>query len=171
MNFSELVKSRYSVRSFQNTPIAQEQLDLILEAGRLSPSAHNSQPQRIFIARSAEIREKIAAVCPCTFGAPMILVVGYDRTRQRESKKNPGLSFGEIDSTIVCTQMMLQAHDLGIGSCWVGMFNREALSQALALPEEVTVIGLLVMGYPAANAEPLPLHFQKRELSETVSEL
>ena len=171
MNFSELVKTRYSVRSYQKMPIAQAQLDLILEAGRLVPSAHNNQPQKIYIARSEAILEKIASVCPCTFGAPTILVVGYDKTRERKSRLNPGYGFGENDAAIACTQMMLQAHDLGIGSCWIGMFKREDISRVLALPEEVTVIGLLLLGYPAEDAKPLPLHFQKREREDIISEL
>lgn len=171
MNFSELVKARYSVRSYKDTPIPEDILDLILEAGRLAPSAHNNQPQMIYVAKSEESRKKIASVCPCTFGAPLILVVAYDQDRQRMSKMNPGYGFGENDAAIVCTQMMLQATDLGIGSCWVGMFNREEIHKVLSLPENITVIGLLLLGYPGENAKPLPLHTQYRDKSETIAEI
>lgn len=171
MDFSQLVKSRYSVRSFQKRPIEEDQLALILEAGRLIPSAHNTQPQKIYVARSQSALDKLASVCPCTFGAPLILVIGYDKTRERKSRLNPGYGFGENDAAIACTQMMLQAHDLGIGSCWVGMFKREDISRVLELPEEVTVIGLLPLGYPAEDAKPLPLHFDKREKDDIISEL
>lgn len=171
MTFAELAKNRYSVRSYKDEPIAQAELDMILEAGRVAPTAHNNQPQRIFIARRQEVRQKLASVCRCTFGAPVILVVGYDRTRERQSRYNPGYAFGETDAAIVCTHMMLQAADLGIGSCWVGLFSRKEVSEILELPEEVTVTGLLLLGYPADDAEPLPLHFQYREKEQTVTEL
>lgn len=171
MTFQEFAKNRYSVRSFRETPIEKEHMDLILEAGRVAPTACNFQPQKIYVARSAEAREKLASVCRCTFGAPVILVVGYDRTRDWKNKLMPGLTSGETDAAIVCTHMMLQAADLGIGSCWVGYFNPEQVAEVLGLPENITVTALLPIGYPAENAAPLPLHSQYRELADTVAEI
>ena len=171
MNFSELVRARYSVRSYAERPIPEDVLELILEAGRFAPSAHNCQPQMVYVAKTQEARQKIASVCPCTFGAPMILAVGFDRDRQRMSKLNPGYGFGENDAAIVCTQMMLQATDLGVGSCWVGMFNRDEIHLALSLPENVVITGLLLLGYPAEDAKPLPLHYQYRPKEETIVEI
>ena len=171
MTFQELAKNRYSVRSFRENPIEKEHMDLILEAGRVAPTACNFQPQKIYVARSAEAREKLASVCRCTFGAPVILVVGYDRTRDWKNKLMPGLTSGETDAAIVCTHMMLQAADLGIGSCWVGYFNPEQVAEVLGLPENITVTALLPIGYPAENAAPLPLHSQYRELADTVAEI
>lgn len=171
MTFQELAKNRYSVRSFRETPVEKEHMDLILEAGRVAPTACNFQPQKIYVARSAEAREKLASVCRCTFGAPVILVVGYDRTRDWKNKLMPGLTSGETDAAIVCTHMMLQAADLGIGSCWVGYFNPEQVAEVLGLPENITVTALLPIGYPAENAAPLPLHSQYRELADLVAEI
>ena len=171
MTFQELAKNRYSVRSFRETPIEKEHMDLILEAGRVAPTACNFQPQKIYVARSAEAREKLASVCRCTFGAPVILVVCYDGTRDWKNKLMPGLTSGETDAAIVCTHMMLQAADLGIGSCWVGYFNPDQVAEVLGLPENITVTALLPIGYPAENAEPLPLHSQYRELADTVAEI
>lgn len=171
MEFSELIKERYSVRSYKSTPVPDEILETILEAGRVAPSAHNSQPQMIYVAKSEDSQKKIASICPCTFGAPVILVIAYDKNRQRMSKMNPGYGFGENDTAIACTHMMLQAADLGIGSCWVGMFNRQEMSVILELPENITVIGLLLLGYASDDAKPLPLHFKIRDRSETIAEI
>ena len=171
MTFFELAKSRYSVRSFQNRPIEEEKLNLILEAGRVAPTACNNQPQKIFIAKSAESRQKLASVCHCTFDAPMILVVCYDRTRDWKNKLMPGYESGETDAAIVCTHMMLQAADLGIGSCWVGYFNAQVVSDILGLPENLTVSALLPMGYPTENAVPAPLHAQYRAYDDTIAEI
>ena len=171
MTFFELAKSRYSVRSFQNTPIEEEKLNQILEAGRIAPTACNNQPQKIYVAKSKESRDKLASVCPCTFDAPVILVVCYDRTRNWKSKLMPGYESGETDAAIVCTHMMLQAADLGIGSCWVGYFNAQAVSEVLELPENVTVSALLPIGYAAEDAKPAPLHTQYRSFTDTITEI
>ena len=171
MTFQELAHARYSVRSFQDRPIAEEHLNLILEAGRVAPTACNFQPQKIYVAKSTEAREKLASVCRCTFGAPVILVVCYDRERDWKNKLLPGYESGETDAAIVCTHMMLEAFELGIGSCWVGYFNADAVKEALGLPENVTVSALLPMGYPAENAQPLPLHDQIREFGDTIMEI
>ena len=171
MTFMELNQARYSVRSFKNTPIEEEKLNLILEAGRVAPTACNNQPQKIYVAKSEESRKKLASVCRCTFDAPVILVVCYDRTRDWKNKLMPGYESGETDAAIVCTHMMLQAADLGIGSCWVGYFNAQEISEVLGLPENVTVSALLPIGYAADNAQPAPLHTQYREFADTVKEI
>ena len=171
MTFHELARNRYSVRSFLDTPIGEETMNLILEAGRIAPTACNFQPQKIYVAKSEDARKKLASVCRCTFDAPVILVVCYDRTRDWKNKLMPGYESGETDAAIVCTHMMLQAADLGIGSCWVGYFNAQAVSEVLGLPENVTVSALLPMGYPAENAQPLPLHTQYRDFADTITEL
>ena len=171
MTFMELSKARYSVRSFQNTPIEEEKLNLILEAGRIAPTACNNQPQKIYVAKSEDAKEKLASVCRFTFGAPVILVVCYDRTRDWKNKLMPGYESGETDAAIVCTHMMLQAAELGIGSCWVGYFNAQEIADALGLPEHVTVSALLPIGYAAEGAAPAPLHTQYRDLEDTVTEI
>ena len=171
MTFLELAKARYSVRSFKDQPVSDEHLKLILEAGRVAPTACNNQPQKIYIAKSEESRKKLASVCHCTFDAPVILVVCYDRTRDWKNKLQPGYESGETDAAIVCTHMMLQAFELGIGSCWVGYFNAQVVSDILGLPENITVSALLPMGYPSENAKPLGLHSQYREFMDTIEEI
>lgn len=171
MTFLELAKARYSVRSFLDTPIEEEKMRKILEAGHVAPTACNNQPQKIYIAQSAQAREKLASVCRCTFGAPVILVVCYDRNLDWKNKLAPGYASGETDAAIVCTHMMLEAFELGIGSCWVGYFNPEQVGKVLELPENMAVSALLPMGYPAQDAKPLPLHTQFRDPEEMVSVL
>ena len=171
MTFQELAHARYSVRSFRDEPNGEKEMKLILEAGRVAPTACNFQPQKIYVAKSEASRKKLASVCRCTFDAPVILVVCYDRTRDWKNKLMPGYESGETDAAIVCTHMMLQAFELGIGSCWVGYFNAQAVADVLGLPENVTVSALLPMGYPAENAQPLPLHSQIRDYADTIEEI
>lgn len=169
MNFQELAKARYSVRKYKDTPIEEEKLSVILEAGRIAPTACNLQPQRVYVVRDPQARAKLASVCRCTFDAPVIIVMAYDRTRDWKNKKMPGYESGETDAAIVATHMMLQAWELGIGSCWVGLFNADQIAEALGLPENVQVSSLLPLGYPAEDALPLNLHTQYRPLEETVT--
>ena len=169
MPFLELAKARYSVRSFKDQPIREEDMRQILEAGHVAPTACNNQPQKIYIAQSAQARKKLASVCRCTFDAPVILVVCYDRDLDWKNKLQPGYTSGQTDAAIVCTHMMLEAAQLGIGTCWVGYFNADQVSEILGLPQNVTVSALLPMGYPADDAKPLPLHSQYRDLDDIVS--
>lgn len=171
MNFLEFVRARYSVRSFRPEPVKQEDLDAILAAGLAAPTACNYQPQKIFVAQKQEHLEALASVCRCTFGAPTILVIGYDTERDWKNKFTPGYSSGETDAAIVCTHMMLAAWEKGVGSCWVGYFKDTDISRVLGLPETVRVTALLPMGYPSEDAAPLPLHSQSRDLSDTVTYL
>ena len=171
MTFLELAKSRYSVRAYKPDAIEEETLNQILEAGRVAPTACNYQPQRVYVVRSEENRKKLAAVSPCTFDAPVILVVCYDTDRHAKSRMMPGYTFGEMDATIVCTHMMLQAWELGVGSCWVGMFNDAEVAKALSLPDNVHVAALLPMGYPAETAKPAAMHSTFRPMEETISYL
>lgn len=171
MDFFELAKSRYSVRSYKDMPIEEEKLQKILEAGRFAPTARNYQPQRIYVAKSEEARKKLASVCRCTWGAPVILVVCYDRERNCKRLLTPGKESGEMDASIVCTHMMLQAWDLGIGSCWVGYYNDDEMAKVLGLPDHIRVAALLPIGYPADDAAPLDMHFKSRELSDMVEEI
>ena len=81
----------------------------------------------------------------------------------------PGYESGETDAAIVCTHMMLQAAELDIGSCWVGWFNADQVSQVLGLPENVTVSALLPIGYPADDAKPTTNHTKYREFEDTIA--
>jgi len=79
MNFLELIEKRYSVRNYSDKPLEQEKLDIILEAGRLAPTAVNEQPQRIFVLKSEEALSKVRSICRYAFNAPVVLLVCYDK--------------------------------------------------------------------------------------------
>lgn len=169
MTFLELAKERYSVRAFKDQPIEDEKLNAILEAGKVAPTACNNQPQKIYVVKSEDGRKKLSKVCKCTFDAPIILAIGYDRTRDWKNKLMPGYSSGETDAAIVCTHMMIEAWEQGIGSCWVGWFNADEVSSILNLPENIQITTLLPIGYPANAARPTPNHTSYRENYEMIS--
>jgi nitroreductase len=168
MSFSELSAQRYSVRDFAPTPVEEEKLQAVLAAGRLAPTACNNQPQHIFVAQSQQALETLRAITPCVFNAPVVLVLA---ARESEAWVNPFSKHNsaETDISIVGTHMMLQAADLGLGSTWVQWADLEVVKKNLGLPEDVTVYGLLNIGYPSKKAQPAPQHTSKKDLQETVT--
>ena len=167
MDFNALSAARYSLRKFSPRPVEQEKLDLILEAGRSAPTAHNFQPQRIFVLRSPQALEKADACMGSHFHPPVILAVGYDGAVSWK-RETDGKDHGEIDAAIAAAQMMLQAAELGLGTTYVGMFEPEKLLSAFPEMAGTTPIALLPLGYPAEGAHPSRLHGDRRPLEELV---
>ena len=170
MDFAKLSAERYSLRKFSDQPVEQEKLALILEAGRNAPTAHNNQPQRIFVIQSPEALEKADACTPMHFHAPMTLVVAYD-PEAAWKREHDGKNHGEIDASIAITQMMLQAADLGLGSTYVGVFEPEKLLEAFPEMAGLCPIAMLPMGYPAENARPSKLHTMRNPMENFVKYL
>lgn len=167
-DFLSFAKKRYSVRKYQDRPVEQEKIEKILEAGRVAPTACNNQPEKIYVVRDPEKLKALSAVCPCTFDAPLLFVIAYDIRRSAKGRLYEGYQFGETDAAIVCTHMMLEATDLGLGTCWVGWFNNEEVKTVLSLPENIFVQALLPTGYAAPGVKPAHLHEEIRPASETV---
>ena len=170
MEFLQLSEARYSLRKFSDRPVEAEKLAAILEAGRNAPTAHNLQPQRIFVLRSPEALEKADACTAAHFHPPVILVVAYD-PEAAWKRETDGKNHGEIDASIAATQMMLEAADLGLGTTYVGMFEPEKLLAAFPEMAGLCPIAMLPLGYPAEGAHPSRLHADRKHLEELVKYL
>ena len=170
MQFVQLSEARYSLRKFSDRPVEAEKLAAILEAGRNAPTAHNLQPQRIFVLRSPEALEKADACTAAHFHPPVILVVAYD-PEAAWKRETDGKNHGEIDASIAATQMMLEAADLGLGTTYVGMFEPEKLLAAFPEMAGLCPIAMLPLGYPAEGAHPSRLHADRKPLEELVKYL
>ena len=169
-SFLDLAKERYSVRSYSQKKIEQEKLDKILEAGRVAPTAANFQPQKVFVLESEEALNKARSVTPFCFDAPVVLMICSDSNISW--KAVDGHDSGPIDVAIVVTQMMLEAFDIGIGSCWVRGYDKNLLSEVFELPDNLEPVALLPIGYPSEKSEPWPgAHDVRRPLDETVTYL
>lgn len=118
-DFLELARARWSVRSFSSRQVEPDKLDLILKAGQIAPTAVNYQPQKIYVLQSLEALGKIRAITRSAYNAPTVLLVCYDTRLSWKSPFVEGYDCGEMDASIVCTHMMLEAWDIGIGSCWL----------------------------------------------------
>lgn len=167
MDFLELAKKRYSVRKFSDKKVEKEKIDLILEAGRLAPTAVNYQPQRILVLESDESLEKLKECSKYHFDAPLAMLVCYDNTiswKRRYDDKD----MGEVDASIVATQMMLEITNLNLGTTWVGHFDPQKIRETFSLPENIIPVALFPIGYPHEESFPHKLHEERFEISETV---
>jgi nitroreductase len=167
MDFLTLAKERYSTRKFSEKKVEQETLHLILEAGRLAPTAVNYQPQRILVIENNDALTKLKACTPYHFNAPLALLICYDINAswtRPDDQKNMGV----VDASIVTTHMHLQAAALGLGSTWVGHFNPEKIKQAFDLPDFLIPVAILPIGYPREDSRPHPLHNKRNPIDASV---
>lgn len=167
MSFYELAEKRYSVRKFSDKPVEKEKMDMILQAGRIAPTAKNFQPQQIFVVQSKDGMEKLNRCTPCIYGAPAALLICYDKDKSWK-RPHDKKDHGDIDASIVCAHMMFEAHELGLGTTWVCHYDPAAVVREFSLPENIVPSSILPLGYPAADAEPAPFHGDRKPLDETV---
>ena len=165
MNFLELAKERYSVRKMKPEKIKQEELNKILEAARLSPTAKNMQRERLLVINTEEGIEKIKQCTECDFGATTIVVISYEKDdEQNESEMSR--KYGLIDTGIVATHMCLEATDLGLGTTMVGLFDRELTKKLFNIPAKYQPELLLPIGY--IDRKPSILHEKRKPIEELV---
>lgn len=167
MEFEKLISERYSVRSFKPEHLPQEVIDKILDAGHKAPTGCNYQPQRILVLNTDESMNKLRGCTKCHFGAPAAMLICHNKN---ESWKRPydGALSSPVDAVIVTTHMMLAAHNISVGSCFVMHFNPCAMREAFGIPENIEPTALLVLGYPSDDAKPLDLHYKNRPIDEVV---
>ena len=153
MEFTQVVENRYSCKNFSGRKVEAEKLQVILEAGRVAPTAKNLQEQRVYVVQSEEGLKKIDAVTPCRYGAPTCLVVAFDKNHvftYPGEKRDSGVE----DASIVATHMMLAAANAGVDSCWLNFFDPDKAAKELGLPENEEVLMILDLGYAAEGVGP-----------------
>ncbi|MFH1202431.1 MAG: nitroreductase family protein [Candidatus Omnitrophota bacterium] len=153
MDVIEAIRKRMSVRNFLDKPIGEDKLKLILEAGRLAPSAKNIQ-EWVFVAVKDKLtRQKLMQVAKNqAFVAEAPVVIACCAT-VTDYKMTCGQLAYPIDLAIAITHMSLEATELGIGSCWVGAFYEDPVKEVLGIPGDVRVVELLALGYAKAGGQ------------------
>lgn len=167
MDFLDLAKERYSVRKFSDKKIEPATIELILEAGKLAPTACNFQPQRILVIDDEIGLIKLKRCTPYHFDAPFAMLICYDNTVSWK-RKYDGKDGGDVDASIVTTHMMLEIANLGLGTTWVGSFDPDAIKEEFNLPENIIPVALLPIGYPAKDSQPSPNHEKRFDFDKTV---
>ncbi len=167
MEFEKVIKERFSVRNFEDKHLEKEIIDKLLHAGHIAPTGCNYQPQRILVINTDESIEKLKNCTKCHFNAPTAMLVCYNKEESWVRKYDGALS-APVDATIVATHIMLEAQNLGVGTCWVMHFDPFAMRETFNIPENIEPVALLVMGYPHPDAAPIEMHSTFRPIEEVV---
>ena len=144
----DVIRKRYSCRSYQDKSIEQDKLDCILEAARLAPSARNTQDWRFVVVIDKAIKSRVAATTnrPEVFEKAGVIIAACSNS---DEIMRCGQAIGPIDVSIALEHISLQTADLGLGTCWIGSFDAGKVRQILEIPEDVAIIELMTIGYPA----------------------
>ena len=148
MTVMQAIEARRSIRQYTDAPVTDEELLAVLEAGRLAPSARNLQSWHFTAVRDAALRSALCEACngqQMVGQAPVALVIWSDSERMMGC----GQSAATVDCSIALSFMLLRAAELGLGSCWLGAFDANAVKKLLALPDEAVVVAVSPLGHPA----------------------
>jgi nitroreductase len=148
MDVAKAIRSRYSCRQYLDKPIEKNVLQMILEAARQAPSARNLQDRRFVVVTDKETKKKVAAAANNqTFlqDAGAILIACTICTDTMRC----GQAIGPIDAAIALEHICLQATELGLATCWIGSFYPDKVRPIVGIPEDVTIVELMALGYPA----------------------
>jgi len=172
MALLDLIKHRKSVRDFLDRPVEREKIMMCLEAARLAPSESNSQPWRFVVVDDKQLKDKL---CDAAFSniywinsfcktAPVIVVVISEKSKflARIGGIFRGIKYYLIDIGIAGEHFVLEAEDLGLGTCWIGWFNERAVKSILNIPQHKKIDNLIALGYynreklgPEHSREPI----------------
>jgi len=149
MKVMEAIRQRRSIRAYEDRPIEEEKLQAVLDAGRLAPSACNRQEWRYIVVRDPAMRADLAEAAngqKFVGEAPVVLVAC---AKTDGHKMSCGEACYPIDVAISLDHITLKAVEEGLGTCWIGAFDQPAVKKLLNIPEDVRVVQLMPLGYPA----------------------
>lgn len=151
MNVLEALATRRSIRKYLEIPVEWDKVGQVLEAGRLAPSAGNLQEWRFIVVTKPELRKEIAESALGQHWievAPVHIVIAAITEKVVIHYGMRGERLYSIQDCAACaTHMMLAAHELGLGTCWIGAFDEAKVQRVLKLPEDVRPQIILTLGY------------------------
>jgi len=158
------IQGRRSIRSYSSKEVEEDKLKRVLEAARLAPSANNNQEWKFIVVRNEETRKRLAEACGGQkfVGEAPVIIVACATDPHRIMKC--GQYRYTIDLSIAVSFMILEAYEQGLGTCWIGNFNENAVKEILDIPENVRVVAITPLGYPKEVPSPRP----RKSLSEIV---
>jgi nitroreductase len=155
MKVFDAIKTRRSIRGYDGRSVEKEKLMKVLEAGRLAPSAKNLQPWSFVIVTDRSVIEKLGkAFNREWFSSSPIVIVAcalLDEAWIRED----GEEFWKVDVAIAIQNMVLQAWEEGLGTCWIGDFDEREVNGVLGIPKNVRAVSMFSLGYPAKLKDPI----------------
>jgi nitroreductase len=165
MNVIDAIKVRRSIRAYQDRQVEEEKLLVVLEAGRLAPSARNLQDWKFIIVRDKEKRQSLSVAAkgqPFVAQAPVVIAACGTET---EYIMTCGQHTYPIDVAIAIDHMSLEALEQGLGTCWIGAFHEDQVKEILGVPNKIRVVVMLALGYPAESPSARP----RKRVEEIIS--
>jgi len=155
--FQKLVLSRRSIRRYLDKPVEREKILACIEAARRAPSANNVQPWRFLIIDDPELKAKFAKeafsgiyfISKFAEKAPVIIIIlaRLDIIANRLGRQIQDIQFYLIDIGIAGEHIVLQAEELGLGTCWIAWFNARKTRKFFNIPRKYKIVSLMAMGY------------------------
>lgn len=167
MTFKELSEQRFSVRSYTDEPVSDQQLNYVLECARLAPSAVNRQPWNFYVVKSDERKEQLRKCYNRKWFATAPAYIVCTILHNEAWVRNDGKPHGNIDIAIATEHICLAAAEQGLGTCWVCNFDAPLCHQLLNLAENEEVAVLIPIGHPAVE----PKDKTRKPIEEIVSYL
>jgi nitroreductase len=164
MEFSELVRTRYSVRAYKPDPVQDDQLQQILDAARLAPTAANRQPFRILVIHTEGRQEELRRIYRRSWFVEAPIIICACGVPAENWVRMDGKNYNDVDVTIAMDHLILAAANLGLGTCWVAAFDPDAAREVLNLPAGVEPVAFTPLGYPADS----PSEKKRKPLDELV---
>jgi len=165
MDVFEAINKRRSIRKYNTIKVEDEKLEKILEAARIAPSAANRQEWKFIVVKDQETRDKLveAANGQKFVGQAPVTIVGCSTESERVMPC--GQYAYTVDLSIAVSFMILEATELGLGTCWLGAYDEEAVKKVLDIPDEIRVPAMFALGYADENPGPRP----RKDINEVIS--
>jgi nitroreductase len=167
MDFYQVIQSRRSIRAYKPNPIPDEVLQRILEAGRIAPSAKNIQPWKFIVVKDEQIRQQLVPACrnQTFIGQAPVVICAVALEKIAWGNMGGYWSSYPVDLSIALDHMILAATNEGLGTCWIGAYVEAEVKRILKIPDDVKVIALTPLGYPAQEPSAKP----RKPLSDITS--
>jgi nitroreductase len=149
MEFSELIRERYSVRAYKPDAVEEEKLERVLEAARLAPTAANRQPFQLIVLSTQGREAELQRIYQRRWFVDVPIVICICALPDEGWVRMDGKAYVDVDAAIAMDHLILAATDVGLGTCWIADFDPDAAREVLGLPEGVEPIAFTPLGYPA----------------------
>ena len=167
MDFSELIRTRYSVRAYKPDPVEEDKLQQVLDAARLAPTAANRQPFRLYVIPTAGREAELQRIYHRAWFTHAPLVLCICAAPGEGWVRMDGKGYTDVDAAIAFDHLVLAATELGLGTCWIAAFDPAAAREVLDLPADLEPIAFTPLGYPADK----PRSKARKPLSDLVQDL
>ncbi len=162
MDLSSLIRARRSIRAFRDAPVPEPLLRELVDLANWAPSAGNLQARDFIVVRDADTRRRLARAAEQVelAQAPVVIVACTNASRIAKYGQRGRDLFMIQDAAAATENLLLAAHERGLGAVWMGSFDEEAVCEILAIPRHARPVTLVALGWPAeapATPERLPL--------------